>query len=148
MRLKFDPLPLNDPNTYEVREPSEPNETIKFGTDSWVAKWLKIDECIKKRVNSAWKPKQVEKWNTLFTCVGIVTGLFAFVKGLLYGMLSSVALIGNVGYFGFLTYVAIKDPRGDWSSRFVVNVSGLLLTLSQLFGMFVLNTFTWDSDSW
>jgi len=88
------------------------------------------------------------KMNTWFIYVGIVTGLFAFVKGLLYGMLSSIALIGNVAYFGFLTYVALKDPRPDWTSRFVVNVSGLLLTLSQLFGMFILNTFTWESDSW
>jgi hypothetical protein len=145
MKLKFDPLPLNDPRDGKI-----PSTSIKInvGIGECLAKCLNIDKCRRKRVSSAWEDTQVEKWNTLFIYVGIVTGLFAFAKGLWYGMLSSIALFGNVAYFGFLTYVALKDGRGDWSSRFVVNVSGLLLTLSQLFGMFILNTFTWESDSW
>jgi len=61
MKLKFDPLPLNDPpDTSDP--PSTSIKPIDVGTDSCLAKWLKIAKCRKKPVKwDKWDKEQVEK---------------------------------------------------------------------------------------
>lgn len=101
---------------------------------SWIKKNIL---CIKDKV--AMENEEVEHINNWMVPVGIVTGLLMFIKGLLTGGLSVIGLGLQVFYFSVLSYAAIADKRGDWVSRFIPSFSGLLLCVSQIFGIFIIN---------
>lgn len=93
--------------------------------------------CLKEKVQR--DTKEIESVNNWMVPLGILTGILMFIKGLLAGGLSIIGLFFQVIYFSVLSYYALADQRGDWLSRFIPSISGLLLCLSQIFGIFVVN---------
>ena len=88
--------------------------------------------------------------NKIMTFFGILIGLLMFSRGLLDGGLSMIGLWLRLIYFGILSVSYAIDNRleEDRWSFLTPALSGLLLTIAQLTGMFVIDgPFECDSFS-
>lgn len=79
--------------------------------------------------------------NMIMTFFGIVIGLLMFTRGLIDGRLSMIGLWLRLVYFTVLTGSYALDARlkKDRWSFLTPALSGLLLTIAQLIGMFVVD---------
>lgn len=132
-KLNFSSIVTSD-ETQEIKERIPSQQEIEA---NFIKEFIL---CIKKKKQNRELPTtKVMFINEAMTWVGILAGILMFVKGLFTGGLSIFGLFFQVFYFSVLTYSAIADKRGDWWSRFVPAISGLLLCLSQIYGIFVVN---------
>lgn len=77
--------------------------------------------------------------NNILTFFGIIIGCLMFVRGLIDGKLSMIGLWLRLLYFGVLSLSYALDDRLDkdrWAFL-TPALSGLLLTVAQLIGMFI-----------
>ena len=79
--------------------------------------------------------------NKIMTVFGIVIGLLMFTRGLLDGRLSMIGLWLRLLYFGVTSGSYALDARlkADRWSFLTPALSGLILTIAQLLGMFVVD---------
>ena len=79
--------------------------------------------------------------NKIMTVFGILIGILMFTRGLIDGGLSMIGLWLRLVYFGILTVSYGIDDRlkADRWSFLTPALSGLILTIAQLLGMFVVD---------
>ena len=79
--------------------------------------------------------------NKIMTIFGIIIGLLMFARGLLDGRLSMIGLWLRLLYFGVTSGSYALDARlkADRWSFLTPALSGLILTIAQLLGMFVVD---------
>ena len=79
--------------------------------------------------------------NKIMTLFGIIIGLLMFARGLLDGRLSMIGLWLRLLYFGVTSGSYALDARlkADRWSFLTPALSGLILTIAQLLGMFVID---------
>ena len=79
--------------------------------------------------------------NKIMTVFGIIIGLLMFARGLLDGRLSMIGLWLRLLYFGVTSGSYALDARlkADRWSFLTPALSGLILTIAQLLGMFVVD---------
>ena len=79
--------------------------------------------------------------NKIMTIFGIIIGLLMFARGLLDGRLSMIGLWLRLLYFGVTSGSYALDARlkADRWSFLTPALSGLILTIAQLLGMFVID---------
>ena len=79
--------------------------------------------------------------NKIMTVFGIIIGLLMFARGLLDGRLSMIGLWLRLLYFGVTSGSYALDARlkADRWSFLTPALSGLILTIAQLVGMFVVD---------
>lgn len=79
--------------------------------------------------------------NQIMTWFGILIGVLFFTRGLIDGRLSMIGLWLRLLYFSILSISYGLDDRlsADRLSFLVPSLSGLLLTLAQLTGMFIVD---------
>ena len=77
--------------------------------------------------------------NQIMTWFGILIGILFFARGLIDGRLSMIGLWLRLIYFSILSISYGLDDRlsADRLSFLIPSLSGLLLTLAQLTGMFI-----------
>jgi hypothetical protein len=86
--------------------------------------------------------------NQIMTWFGVVIGILFFIRGLIDGRLSMIGLWLRLFYFSILSISYGLDDRltVDRLSFLIPSLSGLLLTLAQLIGLFISDgPFTCDS---
>ena len=79
--------------------------------------------------------------NKIMTIFGIIIGLLMFARGLLDGRLSMIGLWLRLLYFGVTSGSYALDARlkADRWSFLTPALSGVILTIAQLLGMFVVD---------
>ena len=103
---------------------------------------------INRCINNEAIQRRIPLINQIMLYFGITIGLLMFARGLIDGALSMIGLWLRLIYFATLSFSYGFDSRlsADRWSFLTPALSGLLLTLAQLVGMFITNgPFTCDS---